>query len=221
MLDHHAGQHAQPPAPALPAALIERAAALCTPGQRRLLGICGAPGAGKSTFAEALLAALGDRAAIVPMDGFHLSNRQLSRLGRMARKGAPDTFDIDGYLALLQRLRHQRTDEVVYAPAFEREIEEPVAGAIAVQPEVELVITEGNYLLLEQPGWNRVATMLDQSWFLDVDDSLRRERLEGRHRRFGRSPEAARDWIEHTDEPNARLIAASRGRAGLIVGWGD
>ena len=191
--------------------------ALLADGRRKLLGLVGAPGAGKSTLAAALLAALGERAQVVPMDGFHLANIELQRLGRADRKGAPDTFDSAGYVALLQRLRTQGDDEIVYAPEFRREIEEPVAGAIAVLPATQLVITEGNYLLHDAGAWAGVAGLLDEVWFVDVDDALREARLVQRHRHFGRSEEAARAWVEQTDAPNARLIAATRDRAHHVL----
>lgn len=191
--------------------------ALLADGRRKLLGLVGAPGVGKSTLAAALLIALGERAQVVPMDGFHLANVELQRLGRADRKGAPDTFDSAGYVALLQRLRTQRDDEIVYAPEFRREIEEPVAGAIAVLPATQLVITEGNYLLHDAGAWDGVAGLLDEVWYVDVDDALREARLVRRHRQFGRSEEDARAWVEQTDAPNARLIAATRMRAHHVL----
>ena len=144
---------------------------------------------------------------------------ELARLGRAQRKGAPDTFDAAGYLALLRRLRAQGPDETVYAPEFRREIEEPIAGAIAVLPQTPLLLAEGNYLLLDEPPWAQIAGVLDEVWYLDVDDTLRRERLVARHRSFGRSAEAAHAWVMNTDEPNARRIAASAARATLRVRW--
>ena len=188
-------------------------------GSRRLLGIAGAPGAGKSTLAERLVEALGERAVLVPMDGFHLADAALERLGRLTRKGAPDTFDAGGYVALLQRLRTQRPgDAPVWAPMFERELEQPLAGAIEVRAEVPLVITEGNYLLLEDGPFAQVRTMLDACWFVEVPEELRRERLIARHERFGKPPRAARDWALGPDEDNARLVAATRDRADVVVG---
>lgn len=201
----------------LPAECRARLEALLATGERRLLGLVGAPGAGKSTLAQALADALGARAQVVPMDGFHLANAELARLGRAQRKGAPDTFDAAGYVALLRRLRTQAPGETVYAPALKREIEEPIAGAIAVHPDTCLVITEGNYLLLDDGPWAEVAGLLDDCWYVDVDDALRRQRLVERHIRFGRDETAARAWVEHTDEPNARRIAASRARAGAVI----
>jgi pantothenate kinase len=201
----------------VPADALARIDALLAGGQRRLLGLVGAPGSGKSTLAQALLQALPGRAQVVPMDGFHLANIELRRLGRADRKGAPDTFDGAGYVALLRRLREQREDEIVYAPEFRREIEEPVAGAIAVLPETRLVITEGNYLLLDDGPWAGAASLLDEVWYVDVDDALRHERLVRRHEQFGRSRAEALAWVEQTDEPNARRIAATRGRAQHVI----
>ncbi|RTQ30838.1 nucleoside/nucleotide kinase family protein [Variovorax gossypii] len=207
--------------PPLPAESAARLQALMASGQRRLLGLVGAPGAGKSTLAAALLQAVGaDRAQVVPMDGFHLANVELQRLGRADRKGAPDTFDSAGYVALLQRLREQRPDgDIVYAPEFRREIEEPIAGAIAVLPSTQLVITEGNYLLHDAGPWAEAAAMLDEVWYVDIDDAVREERLVRRHQQFGRSAEEARAWVESTDAPNARLIAATRVRAHHMLPW--
>jgi pantothenate kinase len=197
--------------------LETRLAALLAGNRRRILGLVGPPGAGKSTLADAIVQRLGDQAQVVPMDGFHLAQEELQRLGRAHRKGAPDTFDAHGYVALLHRLRQQADDEVVYAPAFRRDIEEPVAGAIPVHPHTRLIVTEGNYLLLDALPWARVADCLDEAWYVEVDDQLRRERLVQRHVRFGRSPEAALAWVEQTDDPNARLIESGRHRAQAII----
>jgi pantothenate kinase len=210
-----------PSIPPLPAQSLARLRALMAGGRRKLLGLVGAPGAGKSTLAAALLQAVGaERAQVVPMDGFHLANVELQRLGRTARKGAPDTFDSAGYVALLQRLREQRPDgDIVYAPEFRREIEEPVAGAIAVLPTTQLVITEGNYLLHDAGPWAGVAALLDETWYVDIDDAVREARLVRRHQQFGRSAEEARAWVDSTDAPNARLIAATRARAQHLLPW--
>lgn len=204
--------------PSLHPALVERLQQLAT-GPRRLLGVAGPPGAGKSTLASLMAEALGERAQAVPMDGYHLAQVELERLGRAQRKGAPDTFDAAGYAALLQRLRQQREDETVYAPDFRRAIEEPVAGALPVFARTPLVITEGNYLLLDDdPAWAPVAALLDEVWYLDVPAGLRLERLAARHMQFGRTREQALAWIAQTDEPNARRIEASAHRAQRRIG---
>jgi pantothenate kinase len=192
--------------------LIERARGLITAGRRRMLGITGAPAAGKSTLAATLAQALAPDAVLVPMDGFHLAASELHRLGRHERKGAPDTFDAAGYVALLHRLR-ANADDVVYAPEFRREIEEPIAGAIAVPREVPLVITEGNYLLL----WPQARTLLDEVWFVEVDEHARLERLIARHMAYGRTRAEAEGRAYGSDQHNAELIAASRDGADLIV----
>lgn len=197
---------------------VARARALVASGPRRLLGIAGPPGAGKSTLAEALVDALDGAAVLVPMDGFHLADRELARLGRADRKGAPDTFDAYGYAALLSRLRTPNPGETVYAPCFERELEEPVAGALPVPPDVPLVVTEGNYLLLDEPPWSTaVRPLLDEVWWVDVDDAVRVERLIARHVAFGKSPDHARSWVLRSDEANARRVASGRERADVIV----
>lgn len=198
--------------------LVERLQQLAS-GPRRLLGVVGPPGAGKSTLATLMTQAMGERAQAVPMDGYHLAQVELERLGRSQRKGAPDTFDAAGYAALLRRLRQQSEGETVYAPDFRREIEEPVAGALPVFAHTPLVITEGNYLLLDDdPAWAPVADLLDEVWYLDVPSAVRLERLAARHIQFGRSREQALAWIAQTDEPNARRIEASAHRAGLRIG---
>jgi pantothenate kinase len=198
-------------------ALIERLDQLAA-GPRRLLGVVGPPGAGKSTLATLMAEAMGARAQAVPMDGYHLAQVELERLGRAQRKGAPDTFDAAGYAALLRRLRDQSPHETVYAPDFRRAIEEPVAGALPVFAHTPLIITEGNYLLLDDdPAWAPVADLLDEVWYLQVDPGLRLARLTERHVQFGRTPEQAQAWVAQTDEPNARRIEASAHRAQRTV----
>jgi pantothenate kinase len=207
--------------------LVARARALAVPGRRALLGVVGSPGSGKSTLTEMLLAALRadpppgegpDWVAHVPMDGYHLADVELERLGRRQAKGAPDTFDAGGYVALLARLRaRDPADAVVYAPAFERTLEQPLAGAIPVPAAARLVLTEGNYLLLDSGRWPAVAPLLDEVWFCALRDDVRLQRLLARHVAFGKPPDAARAWVAAVDEPNAALIAATRARADLVV----
>jgi pantothenate kinase len=197
--------------------LVARARGLAEAGERRILGITGSPGAGKSTVAASIVADLGALAVLVPMDGFHLAQAELVRLGRRDRMGAPDTFDAAGYVALLRRLRAAYGREAVYAPEFRREIEEPIAGAIAVPPEVPLIVTEGIYLLLDHGPWTEVRGAIDEVWYVEPDDAVRLERLIERHIRFGKSPAEARAWVARSDEANADLIKPTRDRADLIV----
>ena len=207
--------------PAIPESYLVRLREMLKTGSRIILGLVGPPGAGKSTVGLALRDAFRDISQIVPMDGFHLANVELSRLGRAGRKGAPDTFDSAGYVDLLKRLRAQSPDEIIYAPEFRREIEEPIAGAIPIFPETQLLITEGNYLLLDEGHWKKVPAYLDEVWYVDVDDALRIERLAARHQQFGRSRDEAIAWVNTTDEPNARLIATGKQRANLVFRWDD
>ncbi|MGW4031166.1 nucleoside/nucleotide kinase family protein [Streptomyces sp. NPDC004838] len=207
-----------PPEQPAPPHLVDRARALAVPGRRRVLGITGAPGAGKSTLAAQIVTALDGLAVLVPMDGFHLAQAELERLGRAHRKGAPDTFDADGYAALLIRLRAPAPGTAaVYAPAFDRSLEEPVAGSVAVPSEVPLVVTEGNYLLHDTGPWARIRPLLDESWFLELDPAIRVPRLIDRHVRFGKERPYAERWVRESDEANARLVAPSRDRADLVV----
>jgi pantothenate kinase len=196
--------------------LVERAHGLLNAPGRTVLGICGAPGAGKSTLANLLADRLGPPVVVVPMDGFHLHDDELARLGRLDRKGAPDTFDVDGYVAMLRRIEAE-PDRTVYAPSFDRGRELSLAGAIAVRPHHRLVVTEGNYLLLDTPDWREARGLLAECWFVQGDDELRRERLIDRHVRHGRSRDAATEWVMRSDETNARLVATTRRRADLVI----
>lgn len=184
---------------------------------RYLLGIAGAPGSGKSTFAEAeyrRLSAEGTATAVLPMDGFHLPQAELVRLGRRDRMGAPDTFDVDGFVATLERLRRPGA---VIAPGFDRTIEEPVQDALEIGADIRLVIVEGNYLLHDRDGWERVRPLLDRVVFLPPDDAVRRGRLIARHVAFGKSPAEAEAWVARSDDPNAALVAATAHRADEVL----
>ncbi len=196
--------------------LVERARRLAGGPGRTILGITGPPGAGKSTLAAALVGALWPSAVLVPMDGFHLSNVELERTGRRDWKGAPDTFDVEGYVALLERLRSPR-GTVLFAPEFDRRLEEAVAGSIRVESDVPLVVTEGNYLLLDEGPWAGVRPLLDEVWFVDVGDATRVERLVGRHVDHGKGLSEAREWVSRSDEANAAVVAGTRRRADLVV----
>lgn len=201
--------------PIAPAHALERARELAARPGRTLLGIAGPPGAGKSTLAARVADALGADAVVVPMDGFHLAQATLERLGRADRKGAPDTFDAVGFVALLHRLR--ASEETVWAPEYRRDLRHGVTGAIEVPATTPLVIVEGNYLLCDEAGFAPVRELLDETWFCEIDDDVRIERLIARHIATGKEPGFAREWVLGSDEANARLVATTRDRADRLV----
>jgi pantothenate kinase len=198
------------------AELCARARRLASRGERTLLGIVGTPGAGKSTTCDAIERELGEEAVIVGMDGFHLDDAVLESLGRRGRKGAPDTFDVAGYVSLLERLRRAE-EEVTYAPRFDRSLETSIGSAVPVPRSVPLVVTEGNYLLHRTGGWEAVRPLLDEVWFLDVPEAERVRRLVERRMSFGETVEQARAWVHGVDEPNAAVVLAGRDAADLVV----
>lgn len=203
----------------MPATPVDALAEIVTPlldGRRVIIGIAGPPGAGKSTLAADLVRCLADRRAVaVPLDGFHLANEELARLGMAHVKGAPETFDAWGFVHLLRRLR--AGEELVYAPTFKRELEEAINAAIPVPVETELVVVEGNYLLLPEPPWSLGRPLFDLAVYLDVPAAVRVPRLLARAREGGRDEAAAHDWVFRNDEANARRIAASRDRADVVL----
>ncbi|MER3386566.1 MAG: nucleoside/nucleotide kinase family protein [Microcella pacifica] len=199
--------------------LTARLRQLSAGGERVMLGIAGAPGAGKSVLTDALLEALGSDAVPVGMDAFHLADSELSRLGRRERKGAPDTFDVNGYVSLLERIAAR--DHPVYAPVFDRHLEAAIAGSVLVEPSTPIVITEGNYLLLDTGEWARVRPLLTEVWFLQPDEAVRRSWLIARHERFGRSAEEAQAWALGTDERNAEVVLATAHRADRVFALDD
>ena len=213
----------QAPQPRLrPGAAHRRARQLLASGRRVVLGLAGPPGVGKSTFADGLVEALradGDEVALVPMDGFHIAHAALTERGLETVKGAPGTFDVAGYVALLGRLRDS-PEETVWAPRFDRGLEDAIAASNPVEPSVRLVVTEGNYLLLQQGAWSRVRPLLDECWYLHVDDAVRQSRLVSRHRHHGRSEAEARRWALGNDESNAGIVVGTRGAADAVVDLG-
>jgi pantothenate kinase len=194
--------------------LLARAALLLGGPSCGVLGITGPPGAGKSRLAARLAAEFGPVAALVGLDGFHIADAELRRLGLRERKGAPETFDRDGYAALLGRLGSEAG--VIYVPVFDRALEDSIAAAVGIPPTAELVITEGNYLL----HWPEVRGLLDEVWYLDPPADQRRAALVERHVAFGKTVAQAREWVSRSDERNAELIARRREAADLVVAWG-
>ena len=195
--------------------IVARARELVARPGRTLLGIVGAPGSGKSTLAGRLVAELGQDAVVVPMDGFHLAQATLERLGRAERKGAPDTFDAAGFVALLRRLR--AAEETVWVPEYRRDLRHGVTGAIEVPASTPLVVVEGNYLLSDEAGFGPVREQLDESWFCQIDAEVRIERLVARHIATGKAPDFARAWVLGSDERNAEVVAATRDRADQVI----
>ncbi|WP_370055602.1 nucleoside/nucleotide kinase family protein [Leifsonia sp. EB41] len=210
--------------PADPHTLARRGLHLAADRRRAIVGIAGSPGSGKTTLARAVVGAANEQAgepvaAYLPMDGFHLADATLEALGRHDRKGAIDTFDGWGFVALLERVHGER-DHPVYAPAFDRAVGEPIAGSLAVLPGARLIVVEGNYLLAPTDPWSRIPPLLAESWFVTTTEEERLRRLVDRHTRHGRTPEAALAWARDVDGANARLIEPTAASATLIVDGG-
>ncbi|WP_432621242.1 nucleoside/nucleotide kinase family protein [Albidovulum sp.] len=189
---------------AIVARLPERA------GARRLVALAGPPATGKSTIAEALrdaLAARGANAVVVPMDGYHLDNRILSERGLLPRKGAPETFDARGFIAMIRRLK---AGEETFVPVFDRTRDIAIAGAGLVPAAADTIIVEGNYLMFDEDPWRELALLWDAALFLDASEAVLRERLVQRWRHYGLSEDAALARAEENDLPNARRILAGR-----------
>lgn len=196
--------------------LAARARALMASGQRVVLGIVGPPGVGKSTLAQALVREIGERAAYLPMDGFHLPQARLRALGTRDRMGAPETFDAGAYATLVEAVVASPGRSLT-APGFDRTVEEPVLDGVRIGAAARLVVTEGNYLLLPGDDWERARARMAAVWQLRLAEEVRRERLLARHIAFGKSPAQALEWMTRVDEPNARLVQSYAARADLII----
>ncbi len=202
------------PVLSLSAELLERAD---SSSSRLIIGIIGAPGTGKSTVAQRMQEIMGAGvAAVVPMDGFHLSQSVIRGTELERRKGAADTFDVGGYISLLDRLK-RNSEDVVYAPDYRRAIEDPIAASIAIPRSIKIVLTEGNYLLADSGRWREVRAFLDETWYIQTPDDVRLERLIRRHINYGKAPDAAHQWATGSDEVNARQVAATKHRADRVI----
>ena len=183
---------------------------------RAVLGLAGPPGAGKSTLARGLVAHLGERAAYLPLDGFHLSNRQLERLGLTSRKGSEPSFDVWGYVALLRRVLED-TGADIYVPDYDRTIDEPIAARHLVPPAARLIVTEGNYLACDLPGWREAYALMRECWYVEAPGGVRQTRLVERQLAGGRNEEQARNWVAMNDDPNGELVEKSRDRCHRVL----
>jgi len=191
---------------------------------RFLLGICGAPGAGKSTLAEWIVHEWNEinpgQAVLVPMDGYHFSNEKLEEISLLLLKGIPDTFDSQAFVDKLKAIKTEPT-VAHFCPKFERSIEASIPDAIAIDPRHRLILTEGNYLLLNTSPWNEIINVLDEIWFIDANEELLFPRLVARHVAAGKTKESAEDKVNSTDLPNAKLVDASKARAHRIFAATD
>jgi pantothenate kinase len=184
---------------------------------RTIIGIVGKPGGGKSTLSKYLLKGMDPTlVSVVPMDGFHLSNKVLKELGRSDRRGAHDTFDVKGFTTLIQRIKLDSADAIYY-PVFDRSIEESIAAQGVVYPSTRVVIVEGNYLMHDKDGWQEISPLLDQSWYAFLDEDIRISRLISRHIAFGKDPESAKAWAKGSDQVNAELIETGVGRCDFLI----
>ena len=195
------------------AIVVERASALT----RTIIGIVGKPGGGKSTLSKYLLKGMDPSlVSVVPMDGFHLSNKVLKELGMSERKGAQDTFDVTGFTTLIARIKSDGA-EPIYYPVFDRSIEESIAAQGVVYPSTRVVIVEGNYLMHDRDGWQEISPLLDQSWYAYLDEDLRISRLISRHVAFGKDPDSAKAWAKGRDQVNAELIETGVARCDFLI----
>lgn len=187
------------------------------PQGRQLIALAGPPASGKSTVAALLTQALQDNgtpAALVSMDGFHLDNPILDARGLRDRKGAPETFDLGGFAAMLERLK---SGGEVIAPRFDRHLDAAIGSSVVMAPAVRTIIVEGNYLLLDAPGWRDLRAFWNLSIFLSVPEAELEARLVQRWREHGRADDDARAWIEGNDLPNIRTVLRDSGPADIRI----
>jgi len=196
--------------------LIDTISRMATTSNLKVVGVCGPPAAGKTTIATVLAQTLnhiGIQTVPVSADGWHLSGAQLAAQQLTDKKGAPDTFDVDGLAATLQRLRASTRHHNIYLPNYDRVIHEPIAARTVAPPETQIVVLEGNYLLCDRDGWGTIGAMLDCCLYVDTPAKLRHERLTNRHHAGGKTLRETNDWIRRIDTPNTTLVEQSRSHA--------
>ncbi|CAN5191019.1 nucleoside triphosphate hydrolase [soil metagenome] len=188
---------------------------------RYLLGLAGSPASGKSTFSAQLVNRINfvlnkEVAVVVPMDGYHFSNQVLDEMGLKPLKGIPATFDGQGFVDLIKRLKSE-TNESVFAPLFDRSIEASIENGIEIAPRHEIIVSEGNYLLIDEKPWNELRNLFDEIWFIDSTMEKLMPRLLERHKNCGRNNEETKAKIDSTDLPNAILIDGTKSRAHRVI----
>ena len=188
---------------------------------RYLLGLVGAPAAGKSTFSAQLVEAVNKKlgqevSVVVPMDGYHYSNEELDRRGLKALKGIPATFDAQSFVELIKKLQVE-SKQSVFCPLFDRSIEASIENGIEIKPQHQIIVSEGNYLLLDETPWNELRNLFDEIWFIEATIETLMPRLLARHKAGGRNEEETRAKIESTDLPNAKLIESTKQRAHRVI----
>ena len=196
---------------------IQAMAAALSPGERRLVALAGPPGSGKSYVAERLLdGGPAGAVAVLPMDGYHYDDELLTRLGRRAHKGAPDTFDVGGLAAMLKRLA-ANAEEAIAVPRFDRSLEIARAGAILIPQSVKVVVAEGNYLLLDEPPWDALAGLFHLTAMIETDEAVLRERLTRRWLDHGIAAPEIAARVEDNDLPNGRRVLAASRAADIVL----
>lgn len=196
------------------AVLLDRLRPLADGPSRHLVALAGPPGAGKSHIAAALQSAIGNRAMVLAMDGFHLDDGLLRARGDLARKGAPHSFDLDWFVAVLDRVQAD-DGRAVLVPVFDRSLEISRAAACEISPDVRLLLVEGNYLLLNRPGWSSLAARFSLTVMIHVPEPVLRARLSARWHHL--SPDAARTKLAGNDFPNMRLVQQHSQTPDLIL----